>query len=290
MPNAEIVAKSTHFLQHTTLNCRGRLLDLEVPVVMGILNLTPDSFYDGGRYSTLSSASDHATRMLDEGASMLDLGAVSTRPGAPLVTQQEELDRLLPLLRALVKRHPDVILSVDTFRAEVARIAVEEGASVINDISGGTMDPEMFSTIAELQVPYVIMHIKGTPQTMQHNPKYSDVTEEVIKWLATKVVTLKTMGVHDVIVDPGFGFGKTQAHNYTLLRELEFFDILQRPLLVGISRKSMIHKALNIKPEESLNGSTALHLYALQKGVKILRVHDVKEAVETVALYQLLKG
>jgi dihydropteroate synthase len=290
LPNAEIAAKSTQFSQHTTLNCRGQLINLETPVVMGILNLTPDSFYDGGRHSSPASSLDRACQMLDEGASLLDLGAVSTRPGASMVPQHEELERLLPLLSALKKRHPDVIVSVDTYRSEVARIAVAEGASIINDVSGGTMDQAMFSTIAELQVPYVMMHIQGTPQTMQRNPEYKDVTGEVVGWLAVRLAELNALGVHDVIVDPGFGFGKTADHNYTLMRELAYFDILRRPLMIGISRKSMVHKVLGITPQESLNGSTALHMYALTKGAAILRVHDVKEAVETVALYQRISG
>ncbi len=257
---------------------------------MGILNLTPDSFYAGGRITGVEDAIRKAGQMLEDGADILDLGAVSTRPGAPAVSEEEEKSRLIPSLKAIAQRYPEAIISVDTFRSEVAREAVTSGASLINDISGGTLDPKMFDTIAELQVPYVLMHIQGTPETMQTDPQYGDVTREVIRWLADRIYALRQQGVNDILADPGFGFGKTVTHNYTLLKELEYFAILDVPLLVGLSRKSMIYKSLNIKPEESLTGTIALNYHALMKGAKILRVHDVKEAAETIGVFELANG
>jgi dihydropteroate synthase len=286
--STEIEAKSTLFLQHTTLQCRGRLLSLSKPLVMGILNVTPDSFYDGGRYDTIEAALIRADKMLDEGADILDVGGVSTRPGAPEISVQEELDRVIPPIESILQKHPDAIISVDTYRSEVVRAVVAAGAAIINDISGGTMDPLMFGTVASLHVPYILMHMQGSPATMQQNPQYTDVTREVISWMSERVMQLRVLGVKDIIVDPGFGFGKTASHNYTLMRELEFFSILQLPLLVGISRKSMIYKSFNIKAEDSLTGSTALHYHALTRGANILRVHDVREAKQTVAVYLMV--
>ncbi len=264
------------------------MISLARPLVMGILNLTPDSFHDGGRYDNKAKALVRASQMLEEGADILDLGGVSTRPGSEPVSEKAELKRLMPVLEGILLKHPDTLISVDTFRASVASKAATTGAAIINDISGGTMDAGMFETIARLNVPYVLMHMQGTPATMQYKPGYVDVTREVIRWLADRVMQLQQLGVNDIIVDPGFGFGKTIAHNFTLLRELEFFSILGLPLLVGISRKSMIYKSLNINPEKSLPGTIALHYHALLKGASILRVHDVKEAVQTIRMYELL--
>jgi dihydropteroate synthase len=285
---ADFEAKNTLFLQHATLNCRGRLVSLQQPLVMGILNITPDSFYDGGRYFDLQKGLQRAAEMVSEGADIIDIGAVSTRPGATPVTEGEELKRLQPIIEGILSKYPDTILSVDTYRSEVARRVIGWGASMINDISGGTMDPEMFGTIASLKVPYVLMHIQGTPETMQTDPSYSDVTREVIQWLADRVYQLRQLGVCDIIVDPGFGFGKSASHNYTLMRELDFFRILQLPLLIGVSRKSMVYKSLNINSTDSLTGSTALHYHALTKGAGILRVHDVQAAVQTIEIFRLV--
>jgi dihydropteroate synthase len=286
--NADFEAKNTLFLQHATLNCGGKLLSLARPVVMGILNVTPDSFHDGGKFLDLGAALARVSRMLDEGAAIIDIGAVSTRPGSQPVSATEELDRLLPVIESVLQKHPDTIVSVDTWRAEVAQKVVAAGASMINDISGGSLDDAMFRTIARLNVPYVLMHIQGNPQTMHLKPTYMDVTSEVIRWIADRTAILRSIGVKDIIADPGFGFGKSIGHNYTLLKHLEFFRILKLPLLVGISRKSLIYKPLDINPEGSLTGSIALNYHALTKGASILRVHDVKEAVQTVKIFEMV--
>lgn len=286
--STEIEAKNTLFLQHTTLNCKGKLVSVARPLVMGILNITPDSFYDGGRYKSADEALARASQMIEEGADIIDLGGVSTRPGAGEVSTDQEIDRIVPVLKAILAEHPDTIVSVDTFRSEVARVAIHEGAAIINDISGGTMDPLMFETVASLRVPYILTHLQGTPSNMQHDPQYQNVTHEVIGWLAERVMQLRELGVNDILIDPGFGFGKTVSHNYTMMRELEFFSILQLPLLVGISRKSMIYKPLNIMPEESLTGSVALHYQALAKGASILRVHDIRAARQTIHIFELV--
>lgn len=282
-------AKNTLFLQHTTLNCRGRIVSFDRPLVMGILNITPDSFYDGGRYQSLDEALKRAAEMIGEGADLLDIGAVSTRPGSTAVDAAEEVQRMIPVINAIHGEFPEAILSVDTFRSETARKAVEAGASIINDISGGTVDIQMFETVAKLQVPYILMHMQGSPATMQVNPRYADVTGEVLRWLADRVFMLRQSGVNDIIIDPGFGFGKSVEQNFTMLRQLEFFSILQLPLLVGISRKSMIYKTLNISAEESLTGSIALQYQALLNGASILRVHDVKAAVQTVQMFEMVQ-
>ncbi|HRZ42153.1 MAG TPA: dihydropteroate synthase [Bacteroidales bacterium] len=257
---------------------------------MGILNLTPDSFYDGGKLRKIADVLFKADEMYRAGADILDLGAVSTRPGAEPVSPEVEKQRLIPAVEAIMKRFPEAILSIDTFRSKIARDAIAAGASMINDISGGTLDPDMYATITELQVPYVVMHMQGTPATMQQNPSYGNVTKEVIRWIADRLSTLRQAGVNDLIADPGFGFGKTTEHNYTLLNELDYFQILGVPLLIGLSRKSMIYKPLQIKPEESLAGTIALHYHALMHGADILRVHDVKEAVETIRVFELAGG
>jgi len=271
-----------------TINCRGKLINFSTPQVMGIINVTPDSFFDGGRYNTESGIIERAKMHLDAGASILDLGAVSTRPKAEMIAESEELHRLIPAIKLLRSNFPDTVISVDTFRAHVAELAVDAGADMINDISGGTMDEKMFETIAKLQVPYVLMHIQGTPETMQDNPSYEHVTKDVITDLMLKVEQLKKLGVHDLIIDPGFGFGKTAEHNYRLLRNLNQFAVLGHPILVGLSRKSMINKVLSTKPENALNGTTALNMIALEHGASILRVHDAKEAMECVKLHTAL--
>lgn len=273
-----------------TININGQLMDLSIPKVMGIVNLTPDSFFEGSRAQTDVLVAERVRQLLTEGADMLDVGAYSSRPGADDLPVEEEMRRLREGLSALRKEAPDAIVSVDTFRADVAKMCIEEyGVSIINDIAGGELDSNMFATIARAHVPYIIMHMQGTPQNMQQAPHYEDVLKEVMLHLAKKVRTLQEMKVNDIILDPGFGFGKTVAHNFELLAHLNEFDIFQLPLLVGVSRKSMVYKTLEITPAEALNGTTVLHTIALSKGANILRVHDVKEAVEAVKLWQNVK-
>ncbi|WP_273210568.1 dihydropteroate synthase [Runella zeae] len=271
-----------------TLNIGGKLLDLSIPQVMGILNITPDSFYSGSRVLQLDDAYKKAEKMLSEGASILDLGGHSTRPGADAVSETEEANRVLPVVEMLRKHFPRAIISIDTFRASVARQAIEAGAHIINDIAGGNLDPLMFETVAALQVPYILMHSRGTPQTMKDLNQYDDLVTDVMRELQAKIYELQQLGVKDIVADMGFGFAKNADQNYVLLRELRAFEILNVPLLVGVSRKSMIWRKLNITPDQSLNGTTALNTVALLNGASILRVHDVKEAVETVKLMQLL--
>ncbi len=273
-----------------TINCRGKLIDFSTPQVMGIINVTPDSFFDGGKYNSESGILQRAESLLNEGASILDVGAMSTRPKSELIAESEELERLIPAVKLLRKHHPEVVISVDTFRASIAKAAVEAGVDMINDISGGTLDSSMFSTIAQLQVPYILMHIQGTPQTMQDNPQYKNVTREVLSDLSKKAHELKLLGVHDVIIDPGFGFGKSVEHNFELLRNLSQFQVLGLPILVGLSRKNMINRTLQTKPENALNGTTALNMVALQHGAAILRVHDAKEAMDCIKLHRALSN
>ena len=272
-----------------SLNCSGKLLSLDAPKVMGILNATPDSFFAGSRKQTERELMERVQQILSEGGSIIDVGAYSTRPGAAVVSAEEEWQRLEQALRIVHLEAPEAILSVDTFRADIARRCVETfGVSIVNDISGGDADAQMFDTVADLRVPYVLMHCQGTPQTMQQAPTYKKVTAEVVTDLSRKVRQLCQRGARDIIIDPGFGFGKTLEHNYTLLRQLEDFRIFDLPLLVGISRKSMITRPLDITADEALNGTTALNAFALMKGANILRVHDVKAATEVVKLYSLL--
>ena len=274
-----------------SLNCSGKLLSLESPKVMGILNATPDSFYAGSRMQTERELAERAQQILSEGGAIIDVGAYSTRPGAVDVSAEEEWERLANALQVVRREAPEAILSVDTFRAEIARRCVETfGVSIINDISGGDADAQMFDTVADLRVPYVLMHCQGTPQTMQQAPSYKHVTAEVITDLSRKVRQLRQRGMRDIIIDPGFGFGKTLEHNYTLLRQLEDFRIFGLPLLIGVSRKSMITKLLDITADEALNGTTALNAFALMKGAHILRVHDVKAAAEVVKLFSILSS
>ena len=273
------------------INVNGRLMDLSEPQVMGILNVTPDSFYAGSRGVTEQSIVDRLHQCMNEGASIVDIGAYSSRPGAQEVSVAEEMERLRTGLELVRKHRPDAIVSVDTFRADVAKMCVEEyGVALINDISAGQMDNQMFTTIARLGVPYIIMHMKGTPQDMQIAPKYDHFLKEIFYYFSEKVQKLRDLGVKDIIIDPGFGFGKTLEHNYELMNHLEEFDLFELPILVGISRKSMIYKLLDITPEEALTGTTALNTIALQKGAHILRVHDVREAVETVKIVQKMKA
>mgnify|MGYP000976350604 FL=1 len=274
-----------------TLNLSGRLVSLEKPLVMGIVNVTPDSFFAGSRIDGAKALRERLDTLVREGAALADLGAYSSRPGAEEVSPEEERRRLRPALQILRDEYPDLPISVDTFRSDVARMAVEEyGASMINDISGGGLDPAMYRTMAELQVPYILMHMKGDPQTMQQQASYSDVTLEVIDYFAQRVGQLLELGVHDIILDPGFGFSKTTAQNYELLAQLgSLVEAFTQPLLVGFSRKSMIYRPLGITPEEALSGTTFLHALALERGAKILRVHDVRPAVEAVQLYEELR-
>jgi dihydropteroate synthase len=273
------------------INVNGRLMDLSEPQVMGILNVTPDSFYAGSRAETEQDIIRRLHQIVDEGASIVDIGGYSSRPGAQEVSAEEEMSRLRNGLEIIRKHRPEVVVSVDTFRADVARMCVEEyGAAIINDISAGQMDGQMFTTIARLGVPYIIMHMKGTPQDMQVNPQYGHFLKEVFYYFSEKVQRLRDLGVKDIIIDPGFGFGKTLEHNYELMNHLEEFSLFELPLLVGVSRKSMIHKLLDITPQEALNGTTVLNSVALLKGADILRVHDVKEAVESVRIIGKMKS
>ncbi len=280
--------KGTFFCKKTTINCKGKILNLQHPIVMGILNITPDSFYDAGKNNSETTVLKKVEQMLVEGASIIDIGATSTKPGAKIVSQEEEILRLLSVLKIVIKQFPEIIVSVDTFRSDVAEMAIKEGAAIINDISGGEMDEKMFETIARLNVPYILMHMQGTPQTMQQNPEYNDVVKEIVFILSGKVEKLKQLGVKDIIIDPGFGFGKTVAHNYQLLKNLNCFNFFDLPILVGVSRKSMINKVLNIKPNEALNATSVLNTIALINGADILRVHDVKEAMEAIKLFEML--
>ena len=274
-----------------TINLNGQLLDLSKPKVMGIINLTPDSFYEGSRMLTEQQIAGKLTQMLAEGADILDVGAYSSRPGAVDLPVEEEMRRLRKGLTVIRKETPDAIVSVDTFRADVASMCIEEyGVAMINDISGGELDNNMFATIAHTGVPYIIMHMKGIPQNMQEAPLYKNVLKEVTLSLAEKVRTLHEMMVNDIIIDPGFGFGKTTAHNFELLAHLNEFGIFELPILVGLSRKSMVYKTLATTPQEALNGTTVLHTIALNKGANILRVHDIREAVEAVKLWQEVKN
>lgn len=287
MPTLE--AKDTLFKKKYTLNCRGKLLSLEAPLVMGILNLTPDSFYPGSRLSSAEEAVAKAGKMLSDGADILDIGGYSSRPGAADISAQEEQERILPAIQAILQEYPEAIISVDTFRAEVAEAAVNAGAAIINDISGGLLDDAMFETVARLQVPYILMHMRGTPQTMSSLAKYEDVTTEVLDELRVQVAKLQQLGAKDIILDPGFGFAKTVEQNFELLRHLDDLRILDLPLLAGLSRKSMVYKTLGIAQADALTGTIVVNTLALTKGADILRVHDVKEAKQTIILLEKAK-
>ncbi|HEY9535299.1 MAG TPA: dihydropteroate synthase [Mucilaginibacter sp.] len=284
------MAKDTFFHKKVTLNARGKLIDLSAPKVMGIINLTPDSFYAGSRQPAVTDALQQAERMLSEGAAFLDLGAYSSRPNADDISVQQETDRLLPVVEAILKTFPHAVLSIDTFRSRVAGAAIQAGAHIINDISGGELDKDMFATVAKLKAPYILMHMKGNPKTMNQLAVYDNVFDEVFDYFTAKYRQLKALGVTDVILDPGFGFAKKPEHGYALLNRLEEFQALQLPLLVGVSRKRMIYAQLNTTAEEALNGTTVLNTIALVKGACILRVHDVTAAIQAVKLLQLLKN
>lgn len=272
-----------------TLNCNGKIINIEQPIIMGIINVTPDSFYTQGRNSDLKGILHAANNMLDEGAAILDIGGLSTRPGSESITAKEEIDRVIPAIEQIKKYFPQSIISVDTYRSEVAIAAYEYGADIINDISAGALDPMMLSSVALIGTPYIAMHMQGNPKNMQQQPQYDQVGVEVLQYCANKLGECRQAGIKDVIIDPGFGFGKSIAHNYALLRHLHTFHILETPILVGISRKSMLYKPLEIEAAEALNATTAAHMLALNEGAHILRVHDVKAANEAIKIWQLYK-
>ena len=271
-----------------TINCKGQLIDLSKPKVMGILNITPNSFFDGGKYSNEEEIVAQVQKMLSEGATFIDIGAYSSKPNAEYVSVEEEIARIAPVVDLLVQQFPNILISIDTFRSEVAEVCIQKGAALINDISAGKLDDAMLGVIAKYKVPYSMMHMKGTPQTMQTLAQYDDMVKEVLLYFSERIVAARILGINDLIVDTGFGFAKTLEQNYELLQKMELFQQLELPILVGISRKSMIYKKLNNKAQESLNGTTALNSFSLLKGANILRVHDVKEAVECIKLHHQL--
>jgi dihydropteroate synthase len=273
-----------------TINCNQNLVDLSSPKVMGILNITPDSFFDGVKYKNETEILSHVEKMLFEGATFIDVGAYSSKPGATHISENEELQRIVPVIKLLIKNFPDIIISVDTFRSSVARETINAGAAIINDISGGNMDKKMFETVADLKVPYILMHMLGTPQNMQLNPVYKDVTQEIISFFAEQIFKLHQLKLNDIIIDVGFGFGKTNNHNFEILKNLSLFKSLDAPILAGISRKSMLYKTLDISAQEALNATTSANTIALLNGASILRVHDVKEAVEAVKIVNQLSS
>jgi dihydropteroate synthase len=277
------------FYEQTTLNCGGYILDIIDPIVMGVINVTPDSFYKGSRVADENTLLKQAERMTTEGAAILDIGGMSSRPGAEIIDEKEELERVIPAIKSIIKHFPEAIISIDTLRSNVARACVSEGAKMVNDITAGRFDDKMFQTIAELKnIPYIVMHMKGeTPQTMQKQAIYDDIALEILDFFIERIGILRGLYVRDIIIDPGFGFGKTIEHNFELLKKIHVFKMLEVPILAGLSRKSMIWKTLNITPEEALNGTSVCNLLALQQGAKILRVHDVKEAVQTIKLFQM---
>jgi len=280
------MAKDTFLNRKTTLNVKGKLTDISSPCVMGILNLTPDSFYNSSRAGSVDDALLRTEAFLKDGAKFIDIGAYSSRPGAAEVSTNEELNRIVPVVEAITKKLPEAVISIDTFRAKVAKESIEAGAHIINDIASGDLDKAMFETVASLGVPYIMMHMKGNPQTMQQQTAYKDLALDITDYFSTKIAQLQKLGAKDIILDPGFGFAKTLDQNYQLLNQLEDFNIFEMPLLVGFSRKSMIYKFLGLTPQEALNGTSVLNTIALLKGASILRVHDVKAAVECIALVQ----
>jgi dihydropteroate synthase len=269
-----------------TLNCKGKLLAFESPIIMGIINATPDSFYKGNINEDMPAL---AKKMIDDGATILDIGGQSTRPGSERISVDEEIQRVLPVIEAIHKKFPETILSIDTYSSNVAVAAVEAGASIINDISAGNMDEQMIATVAQLKLPYVCMHMQGTPADMHKNPQYNDVAKEVLDFFINKIYDCKNAGINDIIIDPGFGFGKTIEHNFSLLKKLEVLQILDKPILAGLSRKSSIYKTLGTTAENALNGTTVLNTIALMNGASVLRVHDVKEAAEAIKLFTAYK-
>jgi dihydropteroate synthase len=270
-----------------TINCKGQLIDLSTPKVMGILNVTPNSFFDGGKYKNESEIRSQVEKMLKDGATFIDIGAYSSKPNADFVSETEELQRIVPIVNLILEHFPKTLISIDTFRSEVARVCIENGAAIINDISAGNLDDKMLEIIAKYNVPYIMMHLRGTPQTMQTMTDYENIVKELLFYFSEKVAKARSLGINDLILDPGFGFAKTIEQNYEVLQKLELFSIIELPILVGFSRKSMIYKPLNTNAKNALNGTTILNTIALTKGAKILRVHDVKEAMECVSLYNL---
>ena len=271
-----------------SINCNGKLIDLSVPIVMGILNVTPDSFYDGGKHNFIDDSLLKAEQMISDGATIIDIGGMSTRPGAVIITPEEELGRVIPVIKLIKEKYPKQVISIDTVHGDVAKAAISEGASMINDISAGSIDPSIIQVVIDNKVPYVLMHMQGKPADMQDSPSYENVVMDVLSFMKQRIYELRKQGMVDIIIDPGFGFGKTMKQNFQLLKKMSVYRILDYPIMVGLSRKSMINKALNITPEESLNGTTALHMIALQNGAKILRVHDVKEASQAIKLFSLI--
>jgi dihydropteroate synthase len=278
------------FHPQTTLNCNGTLLDLSEPIVMGILNVTTDSFFDGGQFMEVDKCLTQVEKMLSEGAKIIDVGAASSRPGAKMIAADEELAILEPVIQAILKQSPDVILSCDTYNSRVAAAVIELGVKIINDISGGAFDENLWKTVAQYRVPYILMHNRGNPETMQQHTDYEDITKEILNYFIQSIEQLRALGIKDIVVDLGFGFAKTLDQNYELMRNMHLFQMLEVPILTGISRKSMIYKFLETTPQQSLNGTTVLHIIALQKGSKILRVHDVREAVEAIKLFQKIEN
>lgn len=272
-----------------TINCFGKLVDLTTPKVMGILNITPNSFYDGGKHSNEKAILNQVEKMVSEGATFIDIGGYSSKPGAEFVSEEQEIERLVPIIKSVLRHFPETFISLDTFRSNVGKAGIENGACIINDISAGSLDDKMMQTVAELQVPYVIMHMKGNPQTMQSLAQYENIIKEMLLYFSEKVAKARSLGINDLIIDPGFGFAKTTPQNFEVMNNLELFQMLELPMLVGVSRKSMIYKTLETEPDFALNGTTVLNTIALQKGVNILRVHDVKEAVETIKLTNQLR-
>lgn len=270
-----------------TINCKGQLIDLSTPKVMGILNVTPNSFFDGGKYKNESEIRSQVEKMLNDGATFIDIGAYSSKPNADFVSEAEELQRIVPIVNLILEHFPETLISIDTFRSEVAKACIENGAALINDISAGNLDDKMFETIAKYNVPYIMMHMRGTPQTMQTMTNYENIVKEILYYFSEKIAKARSLGINDLILDPGFGFAKTIEQNYEVLQKLDLFSILELPILAGFSRKSMIYKPLHSNAESALNGTTALNTIGLIKGAKILRVHDVKEAMECASLYNL---
>ena len=273
-----------------TINCKGKLISLQQPKVMGILNVTPDSFFDGGKYKDELSVLKQVEKMITDGATFIDIGGYSTRPGAFEIAIDTELKRMVPIVELLSKEYPEAILSIDTFRSKVAKECIQHGAAIINDISAGLQDDNMLPTVAELGVPYIMMHMRGTPKNMQQQTDYADLIKEILLFFSEKLSLAKSFGIKDIIIDPGFGFAKTLEQNYQLLRQMALLKLIEHPILAGLSRKSMIYKLLDTTAENALNGTTALHMVSLQNGANILRVHDVKEATECIKLYEQLNA
>ncbi len=277
--------KDTYLVRNYSINCKGNLIDLSTPKIMSIVNTTPDSFYDGGKYNTIEKALQKVELDISNNTTFIDVGGYSSKPNANHVTEEEELKRTIPTIEAILNSFPKAVISIDTFRGKVAKEAIEAGAAMINDISAFELDKEMINTLSTYKVPYVLMHMEGTPQNMQENPCYKNVVKDIIQFLDNKISKLKTFGIHDIVVDPGFGFGKTLSNNYELIANLNYFTSLNHPLLVGVSRKSMIYKLLNTSILKSINGTTALNMYSLLNGANILRVHDAKEANECIQIF-----